>query len=193
MYGMGRLQAARLLGWGRHRQYYSTPNEPALMDTPTEQILMDMTEIILLDTPTELILLDTRTELILLDTPTELILLDTPTELIFLDTLTELILLDISRGKGKQEDNCLSICRQVRLNRTPVHHTPACACHVRELRDTGPFCTQQFNFLQNYSCILSSEILARCSLHIHHINLQPSSKRHRKMALFLSPPAEMRV
>ena len=137
--------------------------------------------------------MDTQTELIFLDTPTDLILLDTQKELILLDTPTELILLDISRGKGTQEDNCLSTCRQVRLNRIPVHHTPACACHVRELRDTGPFCAQQFNFLQNYSCILSSEILVRCFLHIHHINLEPSSKRHRKMALFLSPPGEMRV
>jgi hypothetical protein len=191
---MGRLQAGRLLGWGRHRQYYSTPNEPALVDTTTELILQDTTtEPILLDTPTELILTDTPTGLILVDTPTELIFLDTPTGLSLLDTPTELILLDISRGKGKKEDNCLSTCRQVRLNRTPEHHTPACACHVRELRDTGPFCTQQFNFLQNYSCILSSEILAPCSLHIHHTNLETSSKRQRKMALFLSPPAKMRV
>jgi hypothetical protein len=172
-----------------------------LLDTPTDILLDTLTELILLDTPTVLILLDTPTVLILLDTPTELIfhdiptekiLLDTWTEQIFLDT-TELILLNISRGKGKQEDNLPVYLQAIRLNRTPVHHTPACACHVRDLRDTGPFCTQQFNFLQNYSCILSSEILARYSLHIHHINLEPSSKRHRKMALFLSPPAEMRV
>jgi len=60
MDGLGRLQAARLLGWGRHRQYYSSPNELILMDTQTE--------LILLGTPTELILQDTPTELILLGT-----------------------------------------------------------------------------------------------------------------------------